>query len=269
MTGSPDIHALFERTLASCSDDDDDEAWAAVRELRLLGTREVFDIAVQWLHDKDPLRRQRGADVLAQLGVRRESRHAFPSEARDALVALLARETDAEPIASAVFALGHIGDLQGVAETRRFASHDRQRVRYAAAYALGNCANDPANIAILLQLMRDAEEDVRDWATFGVGELSDADSEEIRSALVERLGDSFFDARLEAMIGLAKRGDVRGLPALLQDLRHPEGETRGALEAARYLLELEDQPEKWSGADYASALEQKFGPQAPKGTSAG
>ncbi|QGM45474.1 HEAT repeat domain-containing protein [Methylocystis heyeri] len=267
MTDSPDIHALFERTLTSSGDDEDDEAWAAVRELRLLGSREVFDIAVQWLHDKDPLRRQRGADVLAQMGVGRERRSAFPIEARDALVVLLARETEAEPIASAIFALGHIGDLAGVAQTRRFAAHDRQLVRYAVAFALGSCADDPANIAILMQLMRDEDEVVRDWATFSLGERGDADSEEIRNALVERLGDSFFDARLEAIMGLAKRGDPRALPALLEDLLHPDGETRGAVSAACRLLGLEDAPKEWRGADYAAALEKKFGSQALKESS--
>jgi HEAT repeat protein len=258
MTYTSDIHALFERTLTPSDDGFDSEASAAINELQLLGTREVFDIAVQWLHEKDPLRRTRGADVLAQLGVRREGRHAFPIEVRDALIDLLARETEAEPLASAICGLGHIGDPEGIAETRRFATHDSHHVRFDVALALGSCAEDPANIAILMQLMRDADEVVRDWATFSLGVLGDADSEEIRSALAERLDDADSYTRMEAVSGLAKRGDLRALPTLLEELRNAAEPDWRALEAASLLLELEDEPEEWRGADYAAALEAKF-----------
>jgi hypothetical protein len=269
MIDSPDIHALFERTLTPSDDGFDREAWAAIDELRLLATREVFDIAVQWLHDNDPLRRQRGATVLAQIGVTLRSGHAFPIEARDALVDLLARETEAEPIASAICGLGHIADPEGLAAVRRFATHDSFHVRFDVACALGSCADDPANIAILTQLMHDTDEVVRDWATFGLGVQGDADSEDIRNALAERLGDSYFDTRMEAVRGLAERGDLRVLPALMEELRSAAEPEWRAVEAARYLLELEDEPAEWRGADYAAALEKKFGLQAPKGTSPG
>jgi HEAT repeat protein len=59
--------------------------------------------------------------------------------------------------------------------------------------------------------MEEAEADVRDWATFGVGVLGDQDSIELRESLRRRLNDSNTDAREEAVVGLAKRNDL-GVP---------------------------------------------------------
>ena len=54
---------------------------------------------------------------------------------------------------------------------------------------------------------------------FGIGAQVDADSPAIRSALLRRLIDVDEDTRDEALAGLATRGDVRALPALLDALR--------------------------------------------------
>ena len=74
--------------------------------------------------------------------------------------------------------------------------------------------------------MEDEDEDVRDWATFGVGEIAllenevwrYLDSPDIRAALRKRLDDTFEDARREAIWGLARRRDPLGLKLLLEHL---------------------------------------------------
>jgi len=82
---------------------------------------------------------------------------------------------------------------------------------------MAGCATDEA-INTLIELMGDPDEDVRDWATFGLGTQTDADSPEIREALRNLLSDPFEYARSEAVWGLAKRKDPEGLRILLERL---------------------------------------------------
>jgi len=117
-------------------EEDDEAAWDAVRALRALGTREVFDAACALLDSADPKARGRGADVLAQLGC-------------------------------------------------------------------------PVEAVYLIALSVDADADVRDWATFGLGSLLELDTPELRAALEARLADESADVRDEALVGLAQRGDAR------------------------------------------------------------
>lgn len=56
-----------------------------------------------------------------------------------------------------------------------------------------------------MELTQDTDEDVRDWATFGLGVFGQLDSPEIREALVTRLSDTNADVRAEALAGLAAR----------------------------------------------------------------
>jgi len=153
--------------------------------------------------------------------------------------------------------LGHLDDARAVPVVAKFSSDPRPEVRYTVACALGSFPNDALSIKTLLVLMDDDDEDVRDWATFGVGVLGDQDSDELRDALYRRLEDSNPDARGEAVIGLAKRNDLRVLPKLIELLSQASTDDR-AVEAACILLELQDDAGEWSGQDYVTALRQRF-----------
>jgi HEAT repeat protein len=78
--------------------------------------------------------------------------------------------------------------------------------------------SNPRAIQTLIGLSTDEDSVVRDWATFGLGTLTDFDSPELRDALVARLNDAYADARFEAMVGLARRKDNRVLAPLLEAL---------------------------------------------------
>src|SRR5262249_16743405 len=62
------------------------------------------------------------------------------------------------------------------------------------------------------------DESVRDWATFGLGQLIERDTPKLRAALLVRLEDPDEKTRIEAVRGLARRGGrrppgaLRGLP---------------------------------------------------------
>jgi HEAT repeat protein len=253
----PDINRLFELTLESAYEDD--TPWEAVHELRRLGTQEVFDLAKEWCGSTEPLRRAMGLDVLAQLGKTAEHPHnTFPEESYSLITSLVVEENEPRPLASAVFALGHLGESRAVPLIAKLQTHPNSEIRFSVACALGNFPDEPVSVAALMRLMRDEHEDVRDWATFGLGVLGKQDSPTIREAFVSVLNDSHDGVREEALLGLAKRGDVRAIPALLEALNHGSA-TELNIEAAYTMLGYEKEPEAWTIEDYSQALKQRFG----------
>jgi len=250
------IDGIFEQTLAG--DYDDEFPWNAVRRLHNLGSREVFDRAAAWCSSDNPLKRARGADVLAQLGVAPDhSIPTFPDESFSVVSALAQREKEPLPILSAVHALGHIGNPLAVPLIVEHRLHPSADVRLAVASALGDFANDPRAIDTLVSLMQDVDEDVRDWATFSLGVQGDLDSEEIRNALWQRVSDPNPDVREEAMVGLGKRKDRRALPALIAEFNEP-GFSDRMREAADAFLGENGWGADRSPEDYIAALKKRF-----------
>src|SRR6202035_251662 len=127
----------------------------------------------------------------------------------------------------------------------------------AVACACGSLGNEELAVDVLLNLMRDDDSDVRDWATFGLGSLSDKDSPTIRNALFEALNDPDVDVRQEAQVGLAKRRDIRVLPRLFALLQQPEVDDL-TIEAACLMLQLPSANPDWVPNDYHAALRQQF-----------
>jgi HEAT repeat protein len=142
------------------------------------------------------------------------------------------RETDPRPLAAGIFALGHIDNPLAVPLIASFSSHLSAEVRFAVAFALGCFPDDLRTVPALLRLTEDAEDDVRDWSTFGLGALGNIDSDEIREALVRRLEDPDEDVREEALVAHLKH-EVCGF-------NHSDRNFSG------------------KGADYARALQQRF-----------
>ena len=174
-------------------DYDSDLPWIAVRKLQQLGTQEVFDSAAEFCRASDPLRRSRGADILGQIG-------STFYVARFAILSnMLSHEQETRPLASAIYALGHLRNPAGIELLREFARHASVDVRHATAFALGCFADNPEAAEALMELMDDADADVRDWATFGLGILGSLDGERIRSALLARLTDQDENVREEAV----------------------------------------------------------------------
>jgi HEAT repeat protein len=256
MVNTQEIDLLFARTLTGAYEDE--AAWDAVKTLQKIGTREVFDRARAWCLSDDPLRRERGADIIGQLrSVPTEKANAFPDEAYDVLTQLVRRETDPRPLSSAIGALGHLDNPAAVPLIANLHSHPDSAVRFNLAFALGCYPEEPLSVDALLQLMRDGDASVRDWATFGLGVLGSRDSSEIREALLVALADANEDVSEEALVGLAKRKDRRVITKLLDKLEGQQPTTR-LFEAACEMLGMQSDPEGWTVADYASALRQHF-----------
>lgn len=249
-----EIEALFARTLTE--DPEDKPRWEAVNQLRAIGTLRIFNQALAWCNCSDYKKQLSGTDVLAQIGRTAEHRATkFAEESYPAIVALLRANPEDELKSSAIAALSFLENPDAIPLICSFRSSQNKDVRFTVACALGGqFANDHVAIETLLELMRDEDEDVRNWATFSLGVVSDADSLEIRKAFLERLGDSFVEVREEAVEALAKRKDLRVLPTLTQMLQ--EGSTsEPILEAARWLLNLTEIPDQWNNKDYLKALQ--------------
>jgi HEAT repeat protein len=252
-----ELDDIFAQTLVG--DYDDDLPWEAVRRLRKIGSRAVFERAAEWCRSEDSLRRARGADVLAQIGRTGEHPHNnFPEESYLILSALVERERDPLPLLSAIHALGHIGNPLALPLVIANCEHENPDVRFAVACALGDFADDPRAAPTLMTLMQDVDDDVRDWATFGLGVLGDGDSREIREALLKRMTDPNRDVREEAFVALGNRKEPRAVPALIAELNQREISDR-LREAAETFLGENEQRVGWGPSDFTGALRKQFG----------
>ncbi len=188
---------------------------------------DVIEASKALLRGKKESERTLGADIMGRL-------IAVEPEARPVLLAALLKALDFEraaaPLASMVAALGHVGDAGALGRIFPLASHGDPEVRLAVAFAVATMSPkslvEEARVA-LIRLSRDENPEVRDWATFGLGTLSDADGPDVRAALLARAEDPYRDTRAEALFGLAVRRDPRAVPHLIRALEAP---TVGGLE---------------------------------------
>lgn len=247
----PSTVDLINRAL---TEPDEEKAWEAVGTLHFRATREVFEEAKKLCRSECPQERSLGADILGQLGV---PDRLCPDECVALLAEMSKTETDLDGIASLCTPLGHLGQPAAVEPLLRWKNHPDVCIRLRVAMALGG-HDEPAAVEALIELSADVDEDVRDWATFGLGSQMDLDTPVVREALCARLHDPDFVTRGEAFVGLARRKDERVLAPLIEAL-HPERLDRFeprqdlVLEAAEKLadarllpalLTLRDRPEK-------------------------
>ena len=117
-------------------------------------------------------------------------------------------------LATIASAFGNLGAPYGLETLLRLRRHADPRVREGAADALAG-RDDERVFDALVELTADPEPGIRDWATFALGTLSPQDTPTLRDALAARLDDSDDSTRIEAVHGLALRGDARALDATL------------------------------------------------------
>jgi methionyl-tRNA formyltransferase len=219
--------------------DPDDEWQPHVCALAARGSLEVLDAMVVLSRDADPSDRELAAYVLGQLGT---AAPALPDRQDEALRSMAEREEHPEVLSAIACAFGHLGAPHGQAWLLSQRDHPDPDVRESVAFALGGREGDDVTAA-LIELSGDAASGVRDWATFALGTLAREDSAELRDALAARLDDPDDDTRLEAVHGLAVRGDHRADETAREILdaqddvdsvwtRHLLAETANALEEA-------------------------------------
>jgi HEAT repeat protein len=226
-----------------------DDATNSLATVHYRGGPEEFQAGLELLASTDPRERAAGADVLAQLGWQDRT---FLEESVDALLSAL-RDPEDSVVHSAIFALGHRASPRAIQALVAFVDNPSADFRYAVVHGLMP-HDTPIVVDALVKLSRDADRDVRNWATFCLGSQFESDSPTLRAALRERLTDSDAEIRGEALLGLARRQDTSIAPLILREL---EGEFHGdwAIEAAgllgdpQFLPALRDLCERLRGED--------------------
>jgi HEAT repeat protein len=198
-------------------DPSEDVAREAVAILHYRGTPVEFEIARELASDRDPARRSVAADILGQLGW---DERTCLEESVDVLLTLL-DDSDSEVVAHAAAALGFRNHPRAVPRLLRQLSDTDAGVRLGVVHGLSR-HNDLDAVRGLIRLTADDDRDVRDWATFGLGSLTDADTPELRDALLARMSEDD-EIRGEALIGLARRRHPNALALVRDELHRPFG----------------------------------------------
>ena len=249
----------------SNGDPDDSRYWEVVYALWNHATLEVWKRTAALCQSVTAYERVLGANVMAQLGMgERRSRPKFWRRSVPLLLRCLTGETAPQVVASFIAALGHMHDPRTLAPIVKFKDHPNADVRWNVAISL-TARDESTALEALIELTRDEDSDVRDWATFGLGTQTDVDTPDLRDALVARFDDEDDDTRVEAILGLARRGDKRALEPLLRELE--KGSCSPLFEASAFLadaadsrlwellqtIERDDLPSHWVD-DYDQAL---------------
>lgn len=252
-------------------EEDDEGAWEAVNELRRRGGAAELQAAKALIQSTDAKRRGRGVDVLAQLGMPEPSEE-LKRECVGLLLDTLAMETESSVLNSIGTALGHQQAPEAVDAMWPHRAHPDAGVRLGVVMAM---SNHPVSRAIeaLITLSSDEDEDVRNWACFGLGsQLETVDTPALRDALAARLDDQNREVRGEALFGLAARQDLRALEPIRRALQDPgvivlEIEAAAALGDHSFLPLLEAVRAKASEANdfFISVLNDAIASFAPRG----
>lgn len=227
---SNDVEGLLARAVIGLDDEcasapDDMSGWRAIVRLRDRASRDVLDACLAACADADPLKRRVAAIVLGELGDSQVGSPVFGEERFRGLMDLLAAERagagDPDVMGAACTGLGRLHDPRAIPALLALRTYPEAAVRFGVMSGLSRHLGPhapPAVLDALIALSADSDEDVRDWATFALGEHVEIDTPTVRAALHARLDDPYVEARHEAIEGLAKRGDPLVLPVLIREL---------------------------------------------------
>lgn len=176
------------------------------------GGEEELQIGASYLSSSDPIDRALGADVLAQLGWQDRT---YLDESVDLLIPAL-QDEDEFVVYRVCCALGHRSDPKAIPHVLKLAQSINEKIRYGVVFALLGQDSQEA-VAAMIALSKDSDLDVRNWAMFGLGSQIEADTPEIRDALLLGTLDSDSEIRGEALVGLAERKDKRAIDLLLNE----------------------------------------------------
>jgi HEAT repeat protein len=110
-----------------------------------------------------------------------------------------------EALPDVVSALGRLGEASLAPVIAGLAGHPDVEVRVVVAQVLGELADESsASIGALVMLSSDDVEEVRSWATFGLGAEPLSTQPGVDDALLARLCDPCEEVRVEAARGLAR-----------------------------------------------------------------
>ena len=214
LTGTP---AQWISRALQIDDIDSAQYWQFVSALQARGDRATLDQMLE-LSRGDGAARRLALLVLGRFG---EPKRTYQTEIVARLLKMW-REKAGDADADLVAALGHYSTDSDVRQVLLgLVEHPDFWVRWYLTHAFG-ADGAPASVAALIQLSRDEDAAVRDWATFALGNLTDAYTPAVRAALLARLDDADARTRLEAIHGLVEHGEPKVLAAIVRALEPDE-----------------------------------------------
>jgi hypothetical protein len=195
-----------------------------IGELARRGGGLILDSALQFARSEDVARQCLGIDLLSDLG------QVYDAPISDECVEVLiaATESASTLIAKrAIHALGAFAPVTALPIILGKSRHSDEWIRLAVARTLWSFIEGPFGdsnevVQVLLLLMNDDFDTVRDSATFSLGLLTEADGPVIRDSLADRLDDPDDDTRRGAIASLARRRDPRAIRPLTEALERGE-----------------------------------------------
>lgn len=188
----------------------------ALYVLQLRHSREVFEQAQVLCRSNSNIERSVGVSIIM-----RNPGAAFRREAVELVRDMAQQETDNTVLEILAYALCHLNVEGRTPYLTKIAANPNAETRQAAAFSLGGLDDDMA-IECLISLSRDENEEVRNWATFGLGlgEIEKLQArDDIRDALFERTSDSHAETRHEALVALALYKDLRVVKPISEALQ--------------------------------------------------
>jgi HEAT repeats len=212
-------------------EDDEDARYEAAGTLAVT-YRPPFADVLAWTEDTRPRMREMACYILGCTASAPDTPTKSEQIYPEAVPTLLERleDTDEQVRLAAAGALGHHHAPESIPTLLRFVADPSEEMRYMIAFALGgtfgewegaNRVYKPLVEQALLRLMDDADDDVRDWATFAI-HLGEHDTPQTHARLWQALDDPNYDVRGEAAEGLAKFGDRSLIPRLQTLLADPD-----------------------------------------------
>jgi HEAT repeat protein len=190
---------------------DTEASWRAIDELRERATPETVALCQKLFRSRNWRKRALAVNVMCQLHVHAKPRPPYAEYAvLQAHTMLLEALRDPAPlvVAAAAFGCGHRRSPEPLDLLLGLVAHPLDEVRDGVTFALCFREDDRA-VAALLQLAGDSDEDVRNWATFGLTEMPAWDTPAIRERLWQNTHDASEKVRDEAWLALARRGDAQ------------------------------------------------------------
>ena len=191
--------------------------WEYISILRSRPNSDVFRQCIELTASDIPKNRIVGVNILAQLGV---PPRPFYLETINRYFELLENEKESEVIMSILYGIGHNNENLNKAQIKKiysYADTSSSLIKEGLVFSLLGI-NDANAIKTLIFLSTDKLSYIRDWATFGLGSLIEKNTIEIRNALWKRVNDKHQDTKLEAIVGLAKRKDIRVKKVIKREL---------------------------------------------------
>jgi len=221
--------------------------WENISELRKRVNQAVYDKSTELAKSDNDNEKIIGIDVLAQLGF---DPRLNKSQSVKLYFGLLENQLSPKVLYSILHAIGHNNeDLNStqISKLIEFKNHRYSSVRFSLVFALSGVENTLA-IETLIELSRDKNTEIRDWATFAIGSQIETNNSGIIHALWERINDEDEKTRHEAIAGLSKRKDPRVKEILKKELENIDDHGSLILESI----------ENYGDKDFIPLLEQQI-----------